>query len=209
MILDNVLDQSSYTEEDMNIMFVEGFLYALEMQENGEKASSMEELSEALSEAANNSILETFSVKKTIGSGVAKAFGFGFDFLVQRKMAKKIREEFKTIIHSNEKYSEFSKRMSTKCENKKEYMNDYNEAYKNSKKQRNFMHPYIIYSLKSDPSTYSEDKNFIKNIIKDFYNTKNSKLSGSGFSVYASKIKNEYLIIFGFKEISKYDKYKI
>ena len=59
MILDNVLDEEViYNEEDMNIMFVEGFLYALEMQEEGKKASSMEELSETLSEAANVSINE-------------------------------------------------------------------------------------------------------------------------------------------------------
>jgi len=58
MILDEVLQESTYDTDSMVDMFVEGFLYALEMQENGEKASSMEELSYNLSEAANTAISE-------------------------------------------------------------------------------------------------------------------------------------------------------
>ena len=42
MILDEVLESRSFDMDDMVDIFTEGFLYALEMQENGEKASSME-----------------------------------------------------------------------------------------------------------------------------------------------------------------------
>ena len=58
MILDEVLWESTYDTDAMVDMFVEGFLYALEMQEYGQKAGSMEELSENLSEAANIAISE-------------------------------------------------------------------------------------------------------------------------------------------------------
>jgi hypothetical protein len=59
MILDNVLEEEViYTEDSMVDMFVEGFLYALEMQEAGYKAGSIEELSTNLSEAVNVAINE-------------------------------------------------------------------------------------------------------------------------------------------------------
>ena len=66
MILDKVLNEQSNTfdQEDMVDMFVEGFLYALEMQENGQKAQSIEELSTNLSEAADKKI------KDTLDSGI-------------------------------------------------------------------------------------------------------------------------------------------
>ena len=58
MILDEVLHESTYDKDAMVDIFVEGFLYALEMQECGQKARSMEELSTNLSEAANLAISE-------------------------------------------------------------------------------------------------------------------------------------------------------
>lgn len=59
MILDEVLEEEViYTEDSMVDMFVEGFLYALSMHEEGKKAQSIEELSETLSEAADIAINE-------------------------------------------------------------------------------------------------------------------------------------------------------
>lgn len=58
MILDEVLNEEAFNQDDMVDIFVEGFLYALEMQEEGKKASSIKELSENLSEAADVAISE-------------------------------------------------------------------------------------------------------------------------------------------------------
>ena len=60
MILNEVLviESNTFDQDAMVDIFVEGFLYALEMQEEGKKASSIEELSNTLSEAANVSINE-------------------------------------------------------------------------------------------------------------------------------------------------------
>ena len=59
MILDEVLNEKrSFDKDNMVDMFVEGFLYALSMHEEGKKASSIEELSEGISEAADVAISE-------------------------------------------------------------------------------------------------------------------------------------------------------
>ena len=71
MILDEVLESRSFNKDAMVDIFVEGFLYALEMQENGQKASSIEELSENLSEAANVSINELSKELAAHASGKA------------------------------------------------------------------------------------------------------------------------------------------
>jgi len=79
MILDEVLQEEViYNEDSMVDMFVEGFLFALEMQENGQKASSMEELSETLSEAANEAISELSNkiVMKAAGKAADKALEY-------------------------------------------------------------------------------------------------------------------------------------
>ena len=58
MILDEVLYEESFNQDDMVDIFTEGFLFALEMQEAGYKAGSTEELSESIAEAANIAISE-------------------------------------------------------------------------------------------------------------------------------------------------------
>ena len=60
MVLDEVLqEENSYFDvDDMIDIFTEGFLYALEMQENGNKAKNIEELSINIAEAANITIKE-------------------------------------------------------------------------------------------------------------------------------------------------------
>ena len=84
MILDEVLqEESSYTEDSMVDMFVEGFLYALEMQEEGKKAQSMEELSETLSEAANIAISELSHALMMKASG--KALDQSLDYAKKAK----------------------------------------------------------------------------------------------------------------------------
>ena len=75
MILDEVLESRSFDTDSMVDMFVEGFLFALEMQENGEKASSIEELSETLSEAANEAISELSKVLAAHASAKATRLG--------------------------------------------------------------------------------------------------------------------------------------
>ena len=59
MILDEVLYESREFDTDSMVdMFVEGFLYALEMQEAGYKAGSTEELSKTIIEGADVAISE-------------------------------------------------------------------------------------------------------------------------------------------------------
>ena len=94
MILDNILqEQSTYDTDSMVDMFVEGFLYALEMQEEGKKASSMEELSETLSEAANIAISEINkfnNINEAIGLATVGIAGARILLNTYVKKAKKI-----------------------------------------------------------------------------------------------------------------------
>ena len=64
MILDEVLDEaySQFDSEDMTDSFVEGFLYAMELQESGGKLRDIDELAETLNEISANYI--TDKVKK-------------------------------------------------------------------------------------------------------------------------------------------------
>lgn len=64
MILDEVLDEaySQFDSEDMTDSFVEGFLYAMELQESGGKLRDIDELAETLNEISANYI--TGKVKK-------------------------------------------------------------------------------------------------------------------------------------------------
>ena len=64
MILDEVLDEaySQFNSEDMTDSFVEGFLYAMELQESGSKLRDIDELAETLNEISANYI--TDKVKK-------------------------------------------------------------------------------------------------------------------------------------------------
>lgn len=64
MILDEVLDEaySQFDSEDMTDSFVEGFLYAMELQESGSKLRDIDELAETLNEISANYI--TDKVKK-------------------------------------------------------------------------------------------------------------------------------------------------
>ena len=94
MILDNILQEhSTYDTDSMVDMFVEGFLYALEMQENGQKAQSMEELSETLSEAANEAISEINkfnNINEAIGLATVGIAGARMLLNTYVKKAKKI-----------------------------------------------------------------------------------------------------------------------
>jgi hypothetical protein len=58
MILDEVLNEaySQFDSEDMTDSFVEGFLYAMELQERGSKLRDMNELAETLNEISANYI---------------------------------------------------------------------------------------------------------------------------------------------------------
>ena len=64
MILDKVLDEaySQFDSEDMTDSFVEGFLYAMELQESGGKLRDIDEFAETLNEISANYI--TDKVKK-------------------------------------------------------------------------------------------------------------------------------------------------
>lgn len=64
MILDEVLDEvyGQFDSEDMTDSFVEGFLYAMELQNTGNKLRDMNELAETLSEISSDYI--TAKLKK-------------------------------------------------------------------------------------------------------------------------------------------------
>ena len=91
MILDEVLESRSFDTDSMVDMFVEGFLFALEMQENGEKASSIEDLSETLSEAANEAISELS--KDLAAHACVKAVRLGTE--AHRKLADRLEKNIK------------------------------------------------------------------------------------------------------------------
>ena len=76
MILDEVLYESREFDTDSMVdMFVEGFLYALEMQEAGYKAGSTEELSMNIAEAADIAISELSNDLKVHAAKKAELIG--------------------------------------------------------------------------------------------------------------------------------------
>ena len=76
MILDEVLNESREFDTDSMVdMFVEGFLFALEMQEAGYKAGSTEELSMNIAEAADIAISELSNDLKVHAAKKAELIG--------------------------------------------------------------------------------------------------------------------------------------
>ena len=88
MILDEVLNESqAFDRDDLVDMFTEGFLFALEMQEEGYKAGSTEELSETIAEGADIAISELDVIDPV------RADGKGILARTAEKTAK-LREKF-------------------------------------------------------------------------------------------------------------------
>ena len=101
MILDEVLESRSFDMDDMVDIFTEGFLYALEMQEEGYKARSMEELSTNLSEAANVAISELSHALMMKASG--KATDQSMDYAKKLSLDKSDAENVENLNKTTEK----------------------------------------------------------------------------------------------------------
>jgi hypothetical protein len=163
-------------------MFVEGFLYALEMQEEGKKASSMEELSETLSEAANEAISEINkfnNINEAIGLATVGIAGARILLNTYVKKAKKIVTD---LIYSD-KYKDLKY-------TKKIKLDALHTDIANS------IFPNIICSLEVT-SKDDESEKFVKMLVGDI----NRRYKGLVRKVtYISKeINNKIYYIIGFR----------
>ena len=129
MILDEVLQEEEiiYNEDSMVDMFVEGFLYALEMQENGEKASSMEDLSDKLSEAANIAIseLNVIDTRRKDGKGILTRA-----LVKTKQLSDDHKDKYYELNHKAGHGSGTSKIKDT-LKSKAEYHNNMSKTYQN------------------------------------------------------------------------------
>ena len=123
MILDEVLNENnrSFDMDDMVDIFTEGFLFALEMQETGNRAQSIEELSEAIAEAANASINEGMGpYLSAYGSAVTtRLLGGAIGDMSNIVFSKLCRDIIRRLKASPKyrKYEKFNKRLTYPVKN--------------------------------------------------------------------------------------------
>ena len=173
MILDNVLqeNENSFDQNSMTDMFIEGFLYALEMQENGEKASSMEDLSDKLSEAANEAISESLAAAFAIGS--APTVGLAIYGKMTRKMIKKI------LATDKYKNNKFASMLKSPGKNKiQEY------AIK-------ILAGNILYLLEVDDKDRKDARKFMRDLLADANKEFNGIVNYIDISMYDSDIDDD------------------
>ena len=176
MILDNVLqednNENSFDQNSMVDMFVEGFLYALEMQENGEKASSMEDLSDKLSEAANETISEG-PLAAAIAIGSAPTVGLAIYGKMTRKMIKKI------LATDKYKNNKFASMLKSPGKNKiQEY------AIK-------ILAGNILYLLEVDDKDRKDARKFMRDLLADANKEFNGIVNYIDISMYDSDIDDD------------------
>ena len=173
MILDEVLQESREFDTDSMVdMFVEGFLYALEMQENGEKASSIEELSETLSEAANEVISEGILATSLTGSA-AFAAGHVIYGKMTRKMIKKI------LATDKYKNNKFTTMLKSPGKNKiQEY------AIK-------ILAGNVLYLLEVDDKDRKDARKFMRDLLVDANKEFNGIIKYIDVSMYDSDIDDD------------------
>ena len=118
MILDEVLHESREFDTDSMVdMFVEGFLYALEMQEAGYKAGSTEELSKKLVEAADIAISElshdyaAHAANKAAqkASSTFSDLGNRFEYGIRSRKGFNAKDFDKKVEYTNKKFKQANK----------------------------------------------------------------------------------------------------
>ena len=162
MILDEVLqkEDTTYTEDSMVDMFVEGFLYALEMQEEGKKAQSIEELSNTLSEAANVAISE--SIKPYLSAygsaGSTRLLGGNIADVSNIVFSKICRDIIRRLKKSPKykKYEKFNKRLTYPVKNTLLAFG-----------VKLLLAPNILFELVVDKKEESEAKKYIDMLLHD------------------------------------------
>jgi len=162
MILDEVLqkEDTTYTEDSMVDMFVEGFLYALEMQEEGKKAQSIEELSNTLSEAANVAISESIKpYLSAYGSAVStRLLGGNIADVSNIVFSKICRDIIRRLKKSPKykKYEKFNKRLTYPVKNTLLAFG-----------VKLLLAPNILFELVVDKKEESEAKKYIDMLLHD------------------------------------------
>ena len=112
MVLDEVLQEEnrSFDRDDMIDIFTEGFLYALEMQENGNKVKNIEELSINIAEAANITIKESIApYTSALGSAVSTRLLGGTIADVSNVVFSKICRDIIRRLKDSPKYKKYEK----------------------------------------------------------------------------------------------------
>ena len=176
MILDEVLESKSFNKDAMVDIFVEGFLYALEMQENGQKASSMEELSETLSEAANVAISELSKedMQKNVELINLSSFNGHLIGPIRGKLTRKMIQK---ILSSDKfKNNKFAKLVKYPTKNK---LDEYTCKI--------FM-PSILYSLEVDDKDRHDAKKFMDELLKEANKEYKGIINGIEVKVFDTNI---------------------
>lgn len=176
MILDEVLESKSFNKDAMVDIFVEGFLYALEMQENGQKASSMEELSETLSEAANVAISELSKedMQKNVELINLSSFNGHLIGPIRGKLTRKMIQ--KILASDKFKNNKFAKLVKYPTKNK---LDEY--------ACKIFM-PSILYSLEVDDKDRHDAKKFMDELLKEANKEYKGIINGIEVKVFDTNI---------------------
>ena len=180
MILDEVLQEEnrSFNKYAMVDIFVEGFLYALEMQENGQKASSIEEMSENLSEAANVSINELSKEDMQKSAELNNLYNLSLNgYLIGPIRGKLTRKMIQKILDSDKfKNNKFAKLVKHPTKNK---LNEY--------ACKIFM-PSILYSLEVDDKDRHDAKKFMDELLKEANKEYKGIINGIEVKVFDTNI---------------------
>lgn len=205
MILDEVLNENrEFTKEEMRAFFTEGFLYALEMQKEGKKAQSIEELSNALTDAAIKKIDEVSGAVIAAGAYAATMGGLiAINHIMEKKMKKEAKEIIEELLKES-KYSKIKKDITTNFEMREDYSAEY--------KDHGFakmMIPVVVYSLKCKNSDLNNNKKLIKNIIEEANKTFHGRSFKLHPSSYSKSGETWLLITIIANQDAKYDPNKI
>jgi hypothetical protein len=142
------------------------------MQENGEKASSMEDLSDKLSEAANEAISEG-PLAAAIAIGSAPTVGLAIYGKMTRKMIKKI------LATDKYKNNKFTSMMKSPGKNKfKEY------AIK-------ILAGNVLYLLEVDEKDRKDAKKFMRDVLADANKEFNGIINHIDVTMYDSDIDDD------------------
>lgn len=186
MILDEVLQEEnrSFDRDDMVDIFTEGFLYALEMQENGQKAKSFEELSMNIAEAVNIAINEL--TKDDMERNVTVSnLGFRGNFIGPVR-GKLTRNMIKKILEDKFKNNKFAKMMKYPTTNK---LDEYSCK---------LFIPNILYMLEVDEKDREPAKKFMHELLTESNKEYKGIINGIEVKTYDSntdKNKNKVCMI--------------
>lgn len=189
MILDEVLQEEniSFNMDDMVDIFTEGFLYALEMQENKQKAQNIEELSMNIAEAANVVISEYTKEDMKRSTEVTSISYFNRGNFIGPVRGKLTRNMIKEILNSDKfKNNKFAKLMKYPSKNK---LDEYSCK---------IFIPNILFSLEVDENDRTEAKKFMDDLLKEANKEYKGIINGIDVKIFdtnSDKNKNKVCMI--------------